>query len=96
MKFFQKDFIANVCLVLVTTQRAKDRGMERTEEKAESLAKDCEPLYTYDSEISDFEEGEDKCENREDSDSEYNSETENNTTETETDGEGCLPSKYHQ
>ncbi|XP_067047680.1 uncharacterized protein [Acropora muricata] len=84
--------------VLVTTQRAKDREMERTEEKAESLAKDCEPLCTYDSEISDFEEGEDKCENREDSDSEYNSETENNTTETETetDGEGCLPSKYHQ
>ena len=72
--------------------------MERTEEKAESLAKDCEPLCTYDSEISDFEEGEDKCENRKDSDSEYNSETENNTTETETetDGEGCLPSKYHQ
>ena len=70
--------------------------MERTEEKAESLCRDCEPAGTCDSEITDFEEGEDKCENREDSDSEYNSETENNTTETEADGEGCLPSKYHQ
>ena len=72
--------------------------MERTEEKAESLPRDCEPAGTYDSEISDFEEGEDKCENREDSDLEYHSETENNTTETETetDGEGFLHSKYHQ
>ena len=74
--------------------------MERTEEKAENLPRDCVPTGTSESEISEFEEGEDKCDNREDSDSEYNSETENNTTETETetetDGKGCLPSKYHQ
>ena len=48
------------------------------------------------SHVSDVGEGEGECESQEDSDSEYNAATEVDTIETETDGEGFVPSKYNQ
>ena len=60
------DFIENFCFVLVTTQTAKDREVEKTEQKAERLPRGCVPTGSLDSEISEFEEGEEECENRED------------------------------
>ena len=53
-------------------------------------------ICTSESDVSDVGEGQEECQSQEDSDSEYNSATEVDTTKTETDGEGCVPSKYNQ
>ena len=80
--------------VSVTTQGTKDRQLEESEEKVDTLPRGS--VCTSESDVSDVGEGEGECQSEVDSDSEYNSATEVDTTETETDGEGCVPSKYNQ
>ena len=80
--------------VSVTTQSTKDRDLEESKEKVDTLPGSS--VCASESDVSDVGEGEGECESQEDSDSEYNSATEVDATETETDGEGCVPTNYNQ
>ena len=66
--------------VSVTTQSTKDRELEGSKEKVDTLPVPSGSVCTSESDISDVGEGEEECQSKEDSDFEYNSVTEVDTT----------------